>query len=255
MESLFTHPWDPFTTYDNDTCPNGVFKASTSTCASNINYPVPSAGRAAFYTTWSFYTCMISVVLFIVYLLMVLVGKGKHQARFRTKVLNNKVFQLIMIGLIAMPALNSVGVLSTSQLLLSKNFKLINEDKKQVVSKDDMKNYALSTTFFNNAMNINLDSHIIPGLLGFCVLLGLSLTRHDARPWKWNFGIACFIILLNLLLASIWMSVPVYDEKEKKSYVWIEKIKYVYANPTAWFFILQFSVVIILALVVSFRVA
>lgn len=248
MESLLTHPWAPFKNVDDeDTCANGIYKADT--CADGVKYPVPSAGKAAFYTTWSFYTCMISVGLFLVYLLMTLVGKGKKRAKFRNNVLNNKTFQLIMIGLIAMPALNSVGVLSTSQLLLAKNFKLINEDG--TINKDKL---ALSTKFFNTSMNINLDSHIVPGLLGVCVLIGLALTRHKQRPWKWNLGIACFIILLNLLLVSLWMSVPVMDDDDKPL-VWIDKLKFVYADPAGWFFIVQFAMVFILAFIISFRVA
>lgn len=251
MESLLTHPWAPFQQFDEESCPNGIFRAEASNCAKDIRYPIPSAGKVAFYTTWSFYTCMISVGLFLVYLLMTLVGKGKKQTKFRNNVLNNKTFQLIMIGIVAMPALNSIGVLSTSQLLLAKNFKLLDKDGNVTT-----KNLALSTKFFNSSMNINLDSHIVPGLLGICVLIGLSLTRHKARPWKWNVGIACFIILLNLLLVSLWMSVPVLDDNDDdKPKVWFDKLKLVYADPAAWFFVVQFAMVFILSFVVAFRIA
>lgn len=224
----------------------------TQGCADSIVYPVPSAGSSAFYTTWSFYACMVSMGLLVVYLTMTLVGKGPKHHRFRTNVLGNRVFQLVAIALIAMPALNSVGVLSTSQFLLAKNFKLVNKTKGQKVPDD----VAISTMFFHNAMNINLDAHIVPGVLGVCILVCLALGRQKpARSWRWNLGLAGLIILLNLLLAFVWMAVPVEDSDTHQTYQWISKIRYVYADPQASLFIPQFIIVIVLAFIMAFRIA
>jgi hypothetical protein len=195
---------------------------------------------------------MISVGLFLVYLVMTLVGKGPKRKKFQTKVLDNKIFQLISIGLIAMPALNSIGVLSTSQLLLAKNFKLVDEKNPTNPLPPDL---AISTSFFHNAMNVNLDAHIVPGLLGICVLLCLGLGRQSPRPWRWNLGVGSFIILLNILLAFIWMAVPVQDEKTGKDYRWVAKLEYVYDNPDGSLFIAQFAMVIVLSFVVAFKIA
>lgn len=234
-----------------DVCGTGI--RTNGTCAV-WEYPVPSAGASAFFTTWSLYYILICVGLMAVYLVMTLVGAGKHQATFKAKVLNNNGFQIIMKSLIAMGALNSIGVLSTSQLMIAKNFGLVYPATKQPLNPSDMENASLTTTFFNKVMTINLNSHVIPGLLGMVLLLLLSLTRQAPRSRRCNFTLAGATILLNLVMVGIWLAVPVKDSNGK-SYAGFEKLKYVYNTPPGYFFIIQFALVITLAFIVAFRVA
>lgn len=245
------HPYD-MPHWGEDTCKTGIRKDGE--CPANWQYPVPSAGTSAFYTTWSFFYCMIAVGILALYLILTLVGKGKRQQKFQTKVLENKVFQLIMISLIAMGALNSIGVLSTSQLLIAKNFGLVDLKTNKPLLPNEMEEASLTTTFFHNVMNINLDSHIMPGILGMIMLLCLGLTRQSPRPWRWNLGLACLILILNIVLVGIWMAVPVKD-KDGKVYQGIAKLKYVYSNPPGWFFAVQIAMIVVLAFIVAFRIA
>lgn len=246
MECVLQHPWD--IPHDSETCPSGIVEGGK--CSTNIVYPIPSAGPAAFYTTYSWYMCMIGIVLLMVYLILTLVGKGPRHQKFQRELLQNKVFHLIMVALIAMPAINSIGVLSTSQQLLAKNFKLVDKDQGKVP--DDI---SISAVFFKNAMNINVDSHIIPGLLGACALLALGLGRQPGLwNWHWKLGLAGLIILLNVLLAFIWLAVPLKDD-DGKTYQWIEKLKFVYADPPAELFGVQLAFCVVAPLVVAFCIA
>ena len=178
------------------------------------------------------------------------------------KATNDVTFQIIMISLIAMGAINSVGVFSTSQLLLAKNFKLVDEEDPTKPIPD---NLAISTSFFHNAMNINLDAHQIPAIIAILliVLLGSCKTRNTThkgktttgRTWKANLGLFGGILLAQCILVFLWMAVPVKDEKTGKTYQWVEKLKYVYADPPGWFFGIQALLVLVLTLTIAFKIA
>ena len=220
-------------------CKTGIVTGGQ--CDDHTRYPVPSSGASSFYTTWSLYVCWIACGLLVVYLSMVLVGKTRRKT-FQTNVLQKTPFQLITLSLIAMPAINSIGVLLASQLLLSKNFKLVSTDK-------ELSDKSITTSFFQGMMDINFNAHIVPGLLGIVILLGLGLGRQTTRTWQANLGLACSVILLNCILVGVWMAVP---ENSKQG---IDKIKDVYNDPPGLIFVFQFLLVCILAFMVAFKIA
>ena len=160
-------------------CDTGV--RAGGVCDPDVRYHVPSGGEASFYTTWSFYLCLIAVFFLVCYLaatLVAAVGSNKSIGirNFKENVLQNPVFQIIAIALIAMPFLNSIGVLFTSQMLLAKNFKLKQEDGDEAVCpKLRDKPKSITTSFFNKSMNLNLIFHIVPAIVAVAGLLLLSL--------------------------------------------------------------------------------
>ena len=243
------HPFD--VTHDDppsSSCPNGIIQSSN--CANGVVYPVPSAGSSVFYTTWSWVYCMICIGLVVVY--AILHGLGKKLPKLG-KATNNVVYRIVMISLIAMGAINSVGVLSTSQLLLTKNFKLVNKDDPKKPIPD---NLSISTTFFHNAMEINFDAHIVPGILAILILVLLGTCKSSKqRSWKASLGLLGGMLSAQILLVFLWMAVPVKDEKTGKTYQWIQKLKYVYADPPGYFFGVQALLVIVLSLAMSFKIA
>ena len=245
------------------TCPTGITKGD---CDEDTVYDAPSGGAPMFYTTWSFYMCFIAVGLLVLYLVMRGLGKlgttpghPKLQA-FNSKVIENPTFQALMVALIAMPAINSVGVLGTSQLLIAKNFKLKDVQSGEVLGPEATKSKSLSTTFFKDVMGINLDVHILPGIVGIVILLCLALgrtrnvnypgnTKNVGRTWMSNLGIVGLILALNLIVIGIWMAVP---ENDKRG---IDKLNDVYADPPAYFFVIQLLLVVLLAFLVAFKIA
>ncbi len=253
------HPFD-FSHGDlsSSSCPNGIIQSTT--CApADIIYPVPSAGSAAFFTSWSWVYIMFCLALGVLYAILNGLGRLKTLPKLG-KVTTNVTFQVFMLSLIAMGAINSVGVFSTSQLLLAKNFKLVNT--KGGPLPDDL---AISTSFFHNAMNINLDAHQIPAIIAILllVLLGTCKTKQThhkgktamGRSWKANLGLFGGIMLAQILLVFLWMAVPVKDKKTGKTYQWVEKIQYVYADPPGWFFGVQALLVFVLALAMAFKIS
>lgn len=232
----------------------------------NTVYDAPSGGAPIFYTTWSFYMCLIAIGILFVYLCMRGIGKlgsvpGHPNLRqFNAKVIENPTFQAIMIALIAMPAINSIGVLSTSQLLIAKNFKLKDTTTGKVLSPPAEADKALATGFFTKMMDVNFKVHILPGLLGIGMLVLLALgrttnvnyaghTKSVGRSWLSNLGIVGLILALNLLLIGIWMAVP---ENKKRG---IDKLNDVYSDPPGYMFAIQLGIVLLLAFVVAFKLA
>lgn len=217
-----------------NTCQTGIRK--NGECDDDTKYPVPSGGASSFYTTWSFFMMFISFGLLLVYLIM-------QPIKAFASITSNKWFQLVAILLIAMPAVNSIGVLCTSQLLLSKDFKLV------TTSSTDTGPKSITTPFFQETMNINFKYHILPGLLAIIVLLVLTTIRHQPRSWSQSLMLGLAILVLNLFVIGIYMIVPV-DGKQG-----FDKINDVYNNPPAYIFGIQFLLVILVACLVSFKVA
>lgn len=249
------HPFDSPHSPPTSSCKNGIIQSSN--CAKNIVYPVPSAGAASFYTTWSFMYIMICIGLAAIYAILNGLGRLKSLPKLG-KATTNVTFQVVMISLIAMGAINSIGVFSTSQLLLAKNFKLVNTKGGPVP-----KNLAISTEFFHNAMEVNFDAHLVPAIIAILIimLLGACKTKQtnykgktiSGRTWKANLGLFGGIMLAQILLVFLWMAIPVKDEETGKMYQWVEKIKYVYASPPGWFFGVQAGLIVVLALAMAFK--
>ena len=195
-------------------CKTGVFAGGV--CDPDVQYHVPSGGEGSFYTTWSFYLCIVGVFFLCCYLAATLVarsasGSSARIRNFKEQVLENPVFQLVAIALIAMPFLNSIGVLFTSQMLLAKNFKLNQTDPKDAACPKLLNEpKSISTSFFDRSMNINLLFHITPAIIAIAGLLLLSLNRtgrtlfkgqerKGGRGWKWNLGLGALIFAYNLI--------------------------------------------------------
>ena len=242
-------------------CATGV--RAGGVCDPDVKYHVPSGGEASFYTTWSFYLCLVAVFFLACYLTATLTakfGRGKSVAirSFKEKVLQNPVFQLVAVALIAMPFLNSIGVLFTSQMLLAKNFKLGQATGKDIACPqlaDEPK--SITTGFFNKTMDINLVFHIVPAIIAVAGLLLLSLNRtgrtlyrgketRGGRGPKWNLALAGLIFAYNLVFMGMYMVVPA-DGK-----FGMAKVNDVYNDPPATFFVAQLAIVLVLCFTVSF---
>jgi hypothetical protein len=199
----------------------------------------------------------------VVYLLLTTLGRNKKFPKLHT-LTTNRLFQCIVIGVIAMGAINSIGVLSTSQLLLATNFKLVDAQSGKPLPPAKMEDVSLTTTFFHNSMNINFDAHIVPGILGMFLLMLLGVCRTTkthyngkttmGRSWKANLGLFGYILLLQAILIGVWMCVPITDDEGVK-YTWIKKLKYVYANPKGYLFGIQAGIVVALALILAFNIS
>lgn len=242
-------------------CATGV--RSGGICDPDVKYHVPSGGEASFYTTWSFYLCLIAVFFLACYLTVtatVKVGSGASVGirNFKEKVLLNPVFQLVAITLIAMPFINSIGVLFTSQMLLAKNFKLGQASGSDVVCPkltDEPK--SITTGFFSKTMDINLVFHIVPAIIAVAGLLLLSLNRtgrtlfrgkevQGGRGWKWNLALAALIFVYNLVFIGLYLAVPA-DGK-----FGIDKVDDVYNDPPNTFFVAQLAIVLLLCFTAAF---
>lgn len=223
-------------------CSTGIVR--NYECDDETFYPVPGGGASMFYTTWSWWACMASLGLLVVYLVLICFSKNRQVSRLLTTYL----FQLFVIALIAMPAINSVGVLGASQLLLAKNFKLSDRD----THKPPTHATGMTSQFFQSIQNVNFFAHILPGMLAIGILLGLSFGRQSrsSRSWQQNLGLAAMILCLNLVFVMIWMAIPT-----EKGHTWIEKVKEVYNDPPGWIFGIQAGIVLLLIFLVSFKVA
>lgn len=220
-------------------CKNGI--AFTASCADNIKYPVPGSGAPAFYTTWSFYYIFIALGLLLLYCIMLIAAKASSRLN---SLMTNKTLTIIVTSLIAMGAVNTVGVYSTSQLLLKNNFKLINTDGQAVPD-----NIGFQPSFFHKIIDINYTAHLVPMLIAVFILVILCTTQRAASVADQT-KLFVSIFVLQLLFVFIWMAVPIKTGDTKVTF--INKINAVYNNPPKNVFGIQLVVVVLLILLVSF---
>jgi hypothetical protein len=235
-------------------CRSGIITGGT--CDENVVYPVPSAGSSAFYTTWSFGLCGVSVGAIVIYLLLHVFPSMQTSAALR--------YILLPLGL--MGAANSIGVFVVSQLMLAYNFKLEGED--------DGKPKSLKTSFFNSIMNVNLKAHIAPAAVSIFSLLLLALVgKSSINLWLngWQFFGITMAWWLSFLFLYLIVPIPkkrktldaqddTDDEEESEGEdetttpcVWgFEKLQWVYNDPDAYMWVVMAVSVFVVAAMGSF---
>lgn len=228
----------------DSTCPNGIVRSSG--CASDIRYPVPSAGSSSFFTTWSFYYILIAAGIMFLFASSKLISLQLSSVR---AILQNKYVYIILCVLISCGIINSLGVFTASQLMLTDNFNLVNSTG-QPVPKD----IGMMPSFFHRIQQINLIAHQLPALIAVFLILLLSVCRSPSvLTAKSRSVILFFTILAQLLLIFIWMCVPIHDANNKPLR-FIKKINEVYNDPPAYIFGVQAAVVVVSAVCISYAV-
>ena len=218
-------------------CKTGILVGGS--CDNQTSYPVPSEGAPSFYTTWSLYACFAGCFLTVVCAALSLASKSFPSSKFSLHLATIWARTVLMV-VSAACAVNSIGVLLASQLLLSDNFKLVSSDPS---SQPDQPR-SLSQKFFGSIMQVNFKAHIVPALLGALILLVLlaswaNWAGQSAVAWP---VVSASIFVLVALFAFIWMAVPVENR------VFVDKINLVYNSPDMQVFAWQFVGVAFLAM-------
>ena len=225
-------------------CKNGIITGGT--CDRDAHYKVP-ADSADFYTTWSFMLCMIAVAVSV--LVLVPMFQWKVGGKYAMNVDPGGSFSLkalqiagpyVVLPIVLFACLNSVGVLITSQLFLSYNFVPSLHIPKHPGEHDLIE--SMEITFVDYINKVNTTAHIVPGFLSAFMLLVLSTCR---LPDNVNPGyVTLATIVAALVFVVLWASVPATDDKGRKVY-WLDKVKYVYNDPSAVLFVPQLLFVIL----------
>lgn len=181
-------------------------------CDPASTFPVPADGSSAFFTTWSLFAVLVSSLLLLVALIL--------KACFPFKL---GTYMWVVLGLLAMPAVNSVGVLWASQLLLALNLKLSTDDPQDM--------HSISQPLLGFITSVNFKSHILPGLIGVLTLLACPKPRTNRT--RCVFGLALVVFLV--VFVGLWMAVPATTSDDNQVFG-IDKINYVYNNPPLWIF-------------------
>lgn len=216
-------------------CKTGILVGGV--CDNQTSYPVPSEGAPSFYTTWSLYACFAGCFLTVVCAALSLASKSFPNSTFAMHLATIWARTVLMV-VSAACAVNSLGVLLASQLLLSDNFKLVSSPSSQP---DQPR--SLSQKFFGSIMQVNFKAHIVPALLGALILLVLlaSWAGQTKSVVAWPV-VSASIFVLVALFAFIWMAVPVENR------VFVDKINLVYNSPDMQVFAWQFVGVAFLAM-------
>ena len=174
----------------------------------------PGGGKAAFYTTWSFYG-IIAATIFTVILVPLLFLIPK----FSSSEFGSTLCLALVIGF----AVNSLAVALTSQFLLNFNWKPLDPNNRT----------AADEKWIEKLNNINAKVHLLPIILSLFIL-----TLIISVPWKGNKTILYFgSCLVPIVFFSIWLIVPVPTSPDKNNKTetkpW-NKIAHVYNFPSAW---------------------
>lgn len=222
-------------------CKTGILVGGV--CDDQTSYPVPSEGAPSFYTTWSMYACFAGCFLAVVFAALSLASKSFPHSVFATHPATTWVCTILMV-VSAACAVNSIGVLLASQLLLADNFKLVTNQSNQpnqpvqpVQPDQPDQPRSLSQPFFKSIMQVNFKAHIVPALLGVLIVMILPACLYKTNlphlPNQWAIVSACIFVLV-ALFAFIWMAVPVENR------VFADKINFVYNSPDMQVFAWQF---------------
>ena len=187
------------------------FKQDTCKPDERARWVGPGGGPTAFYTTWSFYA-IIATVLFSCIALPIL-----HMV---PKAARSKPISIIILALIVGFAANSIGVAITAQMLLSFNWKPLDPTTEIAVAEKWAKN--LTTT--------NIKVHLVPAAISLLLLAAVITV-----PWCQKKTILWISsIVIPTLFFGIWSCVPVPFEKGsiKKTTIF-NKAARVYNHPSA----------------------
>lgn len=222
----------------------------SGTCVTDpqAKYMLPSS-TSAFYTTWSFYMCLIAAGLTVFYLIVYGIY-GSSSSQF-AGLLNSedpnrsgwiKFLQFfvpyVMVPLIIWGAVNSLGVLATSQQFLAFNF-MQSVDFPDVDAEGQIK--GMSLKFADYIFIDNFFVHIVPALIAIVILLLLCTGKFGPRVNRWGVVGACFIAMALFLL--IYFVVPL--KEDGKNYFFLDKVAKVYNNPKWYLFAVQLVIVVL----------
>ena len=229
------------------TCSNGIITGGK--CSSDDKYKIPGGGTAAFYTTWSFFFCIVGVTLaMIIFIPFNVFMMIKNKTAVTSE--PSKYFKLfesfcsyVVVPLIAASAINSLGVLITSQIFFADN--LDNSisiaspsppnDKAEKKLPGDI---SITTNFVKRMNQINLKVHIIPGVLAALVLLVLSCGHVNCGDKWWIISIMTAAIMMAFLISYLCVPNPF----KWGGLIGIQKVNNVYNNPQPWMFLPQAAI-------------
>ena len=187
-------------------------------CDPASTFPVPADQTGAFFTTWSLFAVIVASLLLLLGLSV------KACLPFKSaKTDNLPWYAWIVIGLLAMPAVNSIGVLWASQLLLALNLKLSTKDPQDM--------HSISQPLLGFITSVNFKSHVLPGLIAVLALLACPKPRSNKT--RCVFGLALLFFLV--VFVALWLAVPAVTSDNQQVFG-IDKINYVYNNPPLWIF-------------------
>ena len=171
----------------------------------------PGGGSSSFYTVWSFYAIIATLVFGVVAIPLM----------HKFKTLNeSKVASYLIIAVIIGFAANSIGIAVTSQSLLMFNWKGLDSERP----------VAVSESWMTNITDENLKVHILPIIASLILLAGVVTV-----PWNGNRRVlwACSFAV-PLLFFVVWSCVPIQVRKysETKTKPW-NKVNVVYNYPSA----------------------
>ena len=198
-------------------CSTGIYEAET---CSKVEYKIPSGGAAAFYTTWSFIAILvIAGVALCVYFPNNIVKP--------TNGIWKGIVDYFLTPLIAAGAINSIGVLLSSQILYAFNLK-------QSIPSGKDEALAVGIPTVQKWNSINFQDHIVPGMMGIGLLVLLGSGSIRDRRWIVSIVSAAMLVLF----MAVYLAVPIKDDQGKALYGW-NKVSFVYNNPSPFIFIGQ----------------
>ena len=188
-------------------------------CDPASTFPVPADGSGAFFTTWSLFAVIAATFL----LLVALFVKTCLCLKKNTKHENLPWYTWVVWGLLVMPAVNSIGVLWASQLLLALNLKLSTQNPQEM--------HSISQPLLGFITSVNFKSHILPGLIGALALLAAPKPRTTKTRCVFGLALVFFLIVF----VGLYLAVPA-TTPDNHQVFGIDKINYVYNNPPLWIF-------------------
>jgi hypothetical protein len=188
------------------------------TCDPGTQYPVPSGGAEAFYTTWSFYGIFAALALLLIYCCIVFIPKIK----------GSKALRYSFLPVIGAFTINSMSVGLVSQILFAYNFKLAGPNATKGTK-------SLKTNFFEKMMGVNFKFHITPMVLAIFMMIALLLVhRATGSVWMNPWLLIGLTVLWQVGFVMTYSSVPVKDANTGKCLYGYQKLQNVYNNPPGW---------------------
>lgn len=202
-------------------------------CDPASTFPVPADQSGVFFTTWSLFAVIVATLFLLVGLAV------KACLPFKSmKNANLPWYAWIVLGLLVMPAVNSIGVLWASQLLLALNLKLSTKDPQDM--------HSISQPLLGFITSVNFKSHVLPGLIAVLALLACPKPRSNKT--RCVFGLA--LVLFLVVFVGLWLGVPAVTPDNHQVFG-IDKINYVYNNPPLWIFGTQLVVALLVIAVLA----
>jgi hypothetical protein len=232
-------------------CPNGII---IGTCDTKSKYLI-SPNHGDFYTTWSFYMCMIAACLTVFYLLIYGVYGDAHSAAkgFLSSTDPNrsgwvKFMQFftpyVLTPIIIWGAVNSLGVLATSQQMLGWNF---TQSLQNAPADNGAKYGGLHLSFVDYIFVNNFWAHVFPALVAVVILVLLSLGKYGPNVKPWGVMVGCFVCFAIFL--GVYLLVPA-KNSEGTNVFGGAKVNAVYNNPPGWMFATQICMVVLMLVLV-----